>query len=49
MVDMLANAMMVIISQYVSESNQHVVHLELTQCYISIKIKIIGLPWWRSG
>ena len=41
MVEVLANAVMAVISQYISESKQHVVYLKLIQCYISIKIKII--------
>ena len=34
--EVLANAMMVIASQYISGSNQPAVHLRLTQCYMSI-------------
>ena len=33
---MLANAMGVIILEYINVSNQHVAHLKLTQCHISI-------------
>lgn len=32
--EVLANSMMVIILQYVSASNPHIVHLKLAQCYI---------------
>lgn len=31
-----ANAMMVIILQYINVSNQHIIHLKLTQCCVSI-------------
>lgn len=33
---MLSNAMVVIIIQYIKVSSQHVVHIELIQCYVSI-------------
>ena len=33
-VEVLANAMMVIILQYINLSNQHVIYLKLIQCYI---------------
>ena len=46
MVEVLANAVMAVISQYISESKQHVVYLKLIQCYISIKIKIIVKMAW---
>lgn len=36
MMDMLANAMVVIILQHIWVSNQHIVYLKLTQCYISM-------------
>lgn len=36
MMEVLAIAMVVIILQHVSVSNQQVVHLKLTQCYLSI-------------
>ena len=42
--EVLANSMVVIILQYLSAANQHVVHLNLTQCcmsvYVSIKLEI---------
>ena len=34
--EVLPNTMLVIILQYMSVSNQHTVHLKLTQCYMSI-------------
>ena len=34
--DMLSSAMVVIVLQYISASNKHVVHLKLTQCYMLI-------------
>ena len=36
MVEVLAKAMVVSILQYISVSNKHLVHLKLTQCYMSI-------------
>lgn len=36
MMEVLANAMAGIILQNISESNQHVVHIKLTQCYMSL-------------
>lgn len=41
-IEVLANTMMIIILQYISvaNENQHVEHLRLTQCYMSIYISI---------
>lgn len=42
MMDVLVNTTVVIILQYVGVSNEHVVHLRVTQwyvCYISIKLQ----------
>ena len=36
MIELLTNAVMVIILQYMNVSNQYIVHLKLTQCYILI-------------
>ena len=36
MVHVLANAMVVIIWQYINVSHHHTVHLKLTQCYMLI-------------
>lgn len=36
MMEVLANAMAGIILQNISVSNQHVVHIKLTQCYMSL-------------
>lgn len=38
---MLANAVVVIILQHISVWNQHLIHLKVTQCYISILSKKI--------
>lgn len=35
--DLVANTMMVITLQFIKVSNQHVLHLKLAQCYMSIK------------
>ena len=35
-IEVLANTMLVIILQYLNISNQQIVHLTLTQCYMSI-------------
>ena len=32
----LANAMVVIILQYINVSNQHILYLKLAQCYMSV-------------
>lgn len=34
MIEVSANTMMTIVSQYINASNQHDLHLELAQCYI---------------
>lgn len=34
--ELLANSVVVIIFQYISVSNQDIVHLKLTQCSVSI-------------
>ena len=40
MIEVLANAMVVIILQYINVSKQYVGHLKLAQCYVSyISIK----------
>ena len=38
--EVLANAMVKIILQFINVSNQYIVHLKLTQCYVSIIIKL---------
>lgn len=35
-VELLANAMVIIILQYISVSGQHTEHLKLTWCYMSV-------------
>ena len=35
MTEVLANAMVVIILQYINVSNHYIVYLKLTECYIS--------------
>lgn len=35
MIEVLAKAMVAIILQHMSVSNQHIAHLKLTQCYVS--------------
>lgn len=49
---MSANASMVIILQYRNVSNQHIAHLKLTQCYVSVifqlknpSITVWGRKW----
>ena len=47
----LANTMVVIILQYISTSNQHIVHLKLIQCYVNyILIKFLkkNITWPKS-
>ena len=34
--EVVANTMVVITLQFINGSNHHVVHLKLTQCYVSI-------------
>lgn len=36
MMEVLSNTVLVIILQYISGSNQHIAHLQLTQCHMSI-------------
>ena len=36
MMEVLDNAMVIIILQCISVSNQHIVHIKLTSCYMSI-------------
>ena len=40
--EVLSNTMVVIILQYISVSNQHIVHIKLTQCYMSIILNKAG-------
>lgn len=55
--EVLANAVVVTILQYISGSNQHVVHLKLTQCCVSIiarkswerRIKAFHMTFQRSS
>ena len=48
MLEVLANATVVIILQYIKVSNQHVVHLKLTQCCMSIISQLKKDKSWQS-
>lgn len=46
MIQVLAEAMVVFILQYVNVSNQYIVHMKFLQCYVSyISIKYFKILW----
>ena len=46
MIEVLTNAAVLIILQYINVSNQHIVHLKLTQWYVSYisKNNVVNIP-----
>ena len=49
MIEVLVNATLVIVLPYINLPNQHVVHLKLTQCYISITSHYIKIKGTNCG
>lgn len=44
-VEVLANAKVVIISQYINASNQHLIYPKLAQCYVSVTSQKKKYQW----